>query len=130
MMKKIKEKESKEVLIGVKLKKSIQKWFFRTQATQRRRRILKIMNIDKQKRLIIMTFQALQWRKRVAFDLNKALGGLEEFLNRKQVEEGISCLKSYYRSKKSTKVRRDKRGLGDILSILCHRNYSLTERYF
>jgi hypothetical protein len=30
MMKKIKEKESKEVLVGVKLKKGLQKWFFRT----------------------------------------------------------------------------------------------------
>ena len=59
MMKKIKEKESKEVLNGVKLKKSLQKWFFRTSATLRRRRILKIMNIDKQKRLVIMTFEAL-----------------------------------------------------------------------
>jgi hypothetical protein len=41
------------------------------------------MNDNKNKRLIIMTFEALQWRKRVAFDLCKGLGNLEALFNKK-----------------------------------------------
>jgi hypothetical protein len=82
-LKRSKEREVQEILASVRYRRTLQKWFLRTEATKRRRFCLKTIKRNNSLLIKRAVWERLIWRKALSIDISLTIGHLENLLRTK-----------------------------------------------
>ena len=115
-----KELESKEILANIRYRRSLQKWFLRTEATKRRRFCLKAIKQQHSWGIKRAVMDRLLWRKALTHDISGTIAHLENLLRSKNYVDSFQTIRCFATSKALACHNFKKKSALDAGYLLCN----------
>lgn len=129
-LKKKKEQEVKEIFANIKYRRSLQKWFLRTEATKRRRFCLKAIKQQNAWCIKRAVWDRFLWRKALSHDIAKTIAHLEHLFRSKNYVDSFQTIRSFSDSKKLACNNFKKKSANDAAYLLSNIHNNRVKRYF
>jgi hypothetical protein len=129
-LKRMKEREVQEILASVRYRRTLQKWFLRTEATKRRRFCLKTIKRNYSLLIKRAVWDRLIWRKALSIDISMTIGHLENLLRTKNYVDSFQTIKCFAQSKKLACTNFKRQSTIAVGNLLTQIHENRLKRYF